>query len=88
MELDRQFGLFGRAVFRDYWEAYNQAVLFARSREREIGIEKANEFGKTVFRVKGLPKPENRFGHELRMEVVRPTDPLTIVNSSPSPSES
>ena len=59
------------------WKAaHTAAVELARLLQRETGIEKAKEFGKEVFRVHSLPKPENRCGFELRCEIVRPSDPL------------
>ena len=63
--------------FTDYHEAYNYAVEYARYSKKEVGIEKVKWFGKVGFVVQSLPKPENRYGHELRMEVVKPTDPHT-----------
>lgn len=62
-------------AFTDWKQAHGAAVDLARLLKRETGIEKAKEFGKEVFRVHSLPKPENRFGFELRCEIVRPTDP-------------
>ena len=59
------------------WKAaHTAAVELARLLQRETGIEKAKEFGKEVFRVHSLPNPENRCGFELRVEIVRPSDPL------------
>jgi len=59
------------------WKAaHAAAVERARLLNRETGIEKAIEFGKTVYRVHHLPLPQNRQGFELRCEVVRPSDPL------------
>jgi len=60
----------------DWKAAHTAAVELARLLKRETGIEKAVEFGRTVYRVHSLPKPENRYGFELRCEVVRPGDPL------------
>jgi hypothetical protein len=62
-------------AFKDWKDAHRSAVELARLLKRETGIEKANEFGKQVFRVHSLPKPENRCGFELRCEIVRPSDP-------------
>jgi len=76
-EIHRQFQLAGRGTFTDYKEAKNEAIKYARYLEKEVGIEKASEFGKKVFNVRPLPKAENRYGHELRMEVVRPNEPLS-----------
>lgn len=63
-------------TFPDYKPALAAAIELARSVNRECGIEKAREFGRTVYRVKMLPNPENRTGWELTCEVVRPTDPM------------
>jgi hypothetical protein len=60
----------------DWKAAHTAAVELARLLKRETGIEKAKEFGREVFRVHSLPKPENRCGFELRCEIVRPGDPL------------
>ncbi len=62
--------------FTDYKEAHKSAVELARLLGRETGIEAIKEFGRKVFNVHSLPKPENRYGYELRMQVVRPGDPL------------
>lgn len=62
--------------FSNWKDARNAATLLARQLGRETGIEKMNQFGKEVFLVHHLPKPENRYGFELRCEVVKPDDPL------------
>ena len=63
-------------AFPEWKAAHTAAVELARLLKREVGIEKANEYGKQVFRVHTLPRPENRYGFELRCEIVRPSDPL------------
>ena len=63
-------------VFDDWKEAHTHAVLQARKLGLDCGVEKINEFGKTRYAVRYLPKPENRCGFELRCEVVKVTDPL------------
>ena len=63
-------------MYQTWKEAHTAAVLLARQLGREVGLWKANEFGRTVFNVRSLPKPENRYGHELRCEVVGPGDPM------------
>jgi hypothetical protein len=60
---------------RTYEEAHKAAVELARLLKRETGILKTKEYNRTVFNVYHLPKPENRYGFELRCEIVRPTDP-------------
>ncbi len=62
--------------FTDWKAAHTAAVLLARQLGREIGILRQKEFGKDGYNVYHLPKPENRFGFELRCEVVKPSDPL------------
>ena len=59
-----------------YTKAFNEAVNLARLVKREVGIEKSKEFGKTVYNVKILPNKENRYGWELRCEIVSPNSPL------------
>jgi hypothetical protein len=61
--------------FASYHSAYDYAQNEASTRNRDMGIEKTKWYGKTVFVVTALPKPENRYGHELRMEVVTPSCP-------------
>lgn len=66
--------------YRDYHEAHAYAIKLARDLGREMGLEKASSlyYGKDPgFNVIHLPKPENRFGHELRCQVVSPNDPLS-----------
>lgn len=60
----------------DYKAAHTAAVKLARLLGREVGILRQKEFGRDGFNVYHLPKPENRYGFELRCQVVRPTDPL------------
>jgi hypothetical protein len=65
-----------------YREALHYAITVARSLDGrfEIGIEKFTEYGKSGFRAGFLlPRPENRFGFELRCEVVRAADPLPAI---------
>ena len=62
--------------FKGWDDARKAAVVNARAYAHDYGIEKVNEFGTKGFRVFMLPKPENRYGHELRCEVVKASDPL------------
>lgn len=62
--------------FTDYKEAHAAAVLEARRSGKEVGLERFREYTTSGFRVFSLPKPENRYGFELRCEVVKPGDPL------------
>lgn len=52
----------------NYQQAFQRACEQVIATGRDYGIEK-NAFGFAVFM---LPRPENRFGHELRCEVVTP----------------
>ena len=61
--------------FPVYADAFNAALDLANLLGRETGIEKFKEYGKPGFLVHTLPKPENRFGFELRCEVVQPNSP-------------
>jgi hypothetical protein len=57
-------------VFENYFDARHCAAQLARLVGRDVGIEMASEYGRTVYRVKQLPNPANRYGWELRCEVV------------------
>lgn len=64
----------------DTWkEAHTAAVKLARFLNRDVGIWRANEFGKDGYNIRSLPHAKNRYGHELRCEVVSPSDPLSSV---------
>jgi hypothetical protein len=57
----------------NYTAARAQAQSEANRFNRPMGIERAREFGREVFRVKMIPKnPAQRFGWETRCEVVEP----------------
>ncbi len=61
---------------REYRDAFNAACDLARQMQREVGLEKAdNPLDGKGFRVISLSKPENRYGFELRCQVVTPTEP-------------
>lgn len=72
----------------NYADAYKLALTQAREavrlgrdpRDSEYGIEHFSD--PNDFVVFSLPRQENRFGHELRCEVVRPTDPRTWSRAS------
>jgi hypothetical protein len=66
------------SAFPTYPEAHRAAVALARQCSRDAGIERAREFNRTVYHISLLPAPQHCHGHELRMERVRPTDPLTL----------
>ncbi len=63
-------------MFKTWKEAHTAAVLLARELKHDVGLWRANEFGREVFNIRSLPRIENRYGHELRCEVVSPSDPL------------
>lgn len=62
--------------FATWKEAHTAAVLLARQLNRDVGLWRAVEFGKEGFNIRSLPNPENRYGHDLKCEVVGPRDPL------------
>lgn len=59
-------------MFTLYRDARAHALAQANATGFSHGIEKVTMFGKG-WRVFPLPRPENRFGFELRCEVVDPT---------------
>ena len=59
-----------------YRNAFNYAVKLARELNRETGLYHQNEFGYDGYNVCHLPKPENRYGFELRCQIVKPDEPL------------
>ena len=63
--------------FREYRDAFNYAVEWADKRNADCGIEKVKcPFARReMFNVHFLPKPQNRYGFELRCQVVRPGEP-------------
>jgi hypothetical protein len=69
--------------FTKYQDAHAYAIYLARQLDREVGIEKGSKLyyrGDGGFDVIHLPKPENRYGHELRCQVVTPHDPLSTID--------
>ena len=62
--------------FADWKAAHTAAVLLARQIGHDVGIWRQTEYGKDGYNIRSLPKPENRYGHELRCEVVSPADPV------------
>lgn len=62
--------------FTNWKEAHTAAALLARQIGHDVGIWRQAEFGKDGYNIRSLPKPQNRYGHELRCEVVSPSDPL------------
>lgn len=68
-------GSFSKDPYRlSYEDAYEQARQTATRLGRDVGIMKNAFGGYSVF---ALPNPENRRGHELLCEVVRPGSPRT-----------
>ena len=68
-------------AFKEYQEARSYAQEQANAQGRTFGIE-YNEMFKE-WSVKGLPKAENRYGHELRMEAVNPDDRPDLAADEP-----
>lgn len=60
------------------------AQEMANQSGHDVGIEKRNEFGATVYSASYLPKPENRCGWELRCEVVQPDTPACGCGARPA----
>ncbi len=60
--------------FTDYDEAYAYARKKAKQLNHDYGLEKKKEYGKSGYSVKMLPSEKNSFGHELRMQRVKPTE--------------
>lgn len=61
------------AIYLTWGEAHDRAQWDANHYGRPMGLEKAKEYGRTVYRVSMIPKrPDQRFGWELRCEVVEP----------------
>lgn len=59
-----------------YVEAYNKAREAANEFNRPMGLERAIEYGCTVYRIKWIPvNPQKRVGWELRCQVVEPGEP-------------
>ncbi len=62
-------------VFNDWHYAREHAQAWANRLKRPMGVEKAKEYGRTVYRVAMLPiKASDRFGWEARCEVVEPEE--------------
>ncbi len=60
-------------AYNDWKLAHTAAQADANRFHRPMGIEKAKEYGRTVYRVAMLPiKPSDRYGWETRCEVVEP----------------
>lgn len=61
-----------------YDRAFLEAVDKANRLGMDIGLAR-DAFGYSTFL---LPRPENRCGHELRCEVIRPGTPLTAAQAA------
>lgn len=69
----RPIGDIDRDVFSTWKPAHQAAQHDANRYGRPMGIDGGKEYGKTVYRVKMIPKdPNKRFGWETRVEVVEP----------------
>lgn len=64
--------------FSDYHEARQEAEDKANLYGRDMGIRRQREYGQEVYVVSILPDARNRYGHELRAEVVSPADPALL----------
>jgi hypothetical protein len=61
----------------DTWkEAHIEAIMRARLCQCDVGIWRKKEFGRDGFNIRLLPRVENRYGDDLRCEVVKATDAL------------
>lgn len=58
--------------FTSWRESHSFAQAAANQLGRDMGIERMCEYGHTVFNTRILPMPKNRYGHELRCEIVEP----------------
>lgn len=61
------------------FDTYKEAFKYAQNKANKIGVSYGIEKIKNTllwngkkYKVKMLPKPENRSGHELRMQAVEP----------------
>ncbi len=75
-------------VFPDYDAAYAAAQPLANQMAGKVtvAIEKAREFGRTVYRVKFVPNaPSKRTGWETRAEIVEPMRGTRRTRRNPSP---
>ena len=61
-----------------YHEAKEQAIVWANLTNRETGVEK---LGPSQFAPRMLPNKANRYGSELRCEVVAPR----LIPNNPTP---
>lgn len=59
--------------YENYHDARSAAQHLANAQRKEVGLEKFNWLGRNGYRVFNLPKPENRYGFELRCETVSPS---------------
>lgn len=66
--------------FKSYDEARREALKKARALKRDVGIYAVKDYEGRGFNVGLLPAEGKRFGHELRAEVVKPTDPNPVVS--------
>ena len=66
--------------FKNHEDAYKAAVKKAKAANIDVGIEKSD--GGYIIRY--LPKPENRYGWDLRCEVVTPSRATNEINGDAS----
>lgn len=66
------------SVYNNYDEAFNAAIDLSNLCKIDVGLEKAIEFNRKVYRIFMLPKKENRCGFELRCQVIIPNTPKSM----------
>lgn len=69
----------------DYIVARREAQRLANEGQRSIGIEACRELdGQQVYQLRYLPREDQRFGHDYRMEAVEPDPPRDLEVESPA----
>jgi len=64
-------------VFANYKDAYSNALSQARKYNRDMSIAGSRHYNKKVFTVEFAVRRDRAFGHDLNVEIVKPTDPRT-----------
>lgn len=60
-------------TFPKYYQAHAAALTRASESGIDVGLTKSREHGRVFYTIRYLPLPANRFGTDLRCEVIRPT---------------
>lgn len=76
------------ALIVGYEAAVAEACAMAIACHCDVGVERASEYGTKGYSVFLLPRPEKRFGYELRAQVVSlaealATNPPALVSTDP-----